>query len=153
MFSWFLPMFVYTDRRALSAHLLATLVVQYEFNWMHMHNEANQGQHSRGQYTQMITVPCVESNGGKKTSANSQPHRHSIQWKRTKRLEIVPVPTANHSAALRRCDALTFPESGESRAELETYSKHVRSEVGSRVHLEKNVSTLNIHKCVLTYFS
>lgn len=61
-------MFVYTDRRALSAHLLATLVVQYEFNWMHMHNEANQGQHSRGQYTQMITVPCVESNGGKDIS-------------------------------------------------------------------------------------
>lgn len=105
--------FIYTARRALSAHLFATLV-QYEYKWMHIYNKNTQAvahTHTQSQtrtlanslartltHTQLqrrmqsraiITVLCVKSTQQqkqfvRKTKKKINSQPHrEIQWKQT----------------------------------------------------------------------
>lgn len=136
-------MFIYTDRRALSAHLLATLVVQCASKWMHKHNENKPNptlsRTRSAQYTQIVTVSCVKSNGGKAkkikraTNNKQQPTANRIEtifnenernvfrscrWKQPTRVQL-------EEAHLARCERRA--QSRESKAKITTTSKQRRS--------------------------
>lgn len=111
--------FIYTDRRALSAHLFGTLV-QYEYKWMHIYN-INTRQDKAQTHTHTHTWSCdththTHRRDGQSSDnnctvcrvkakttnkMNSQPHRE-IQWKQTNERQIVSLPTANHNSAPER---------------------------------------------------
>lgn len=104
--------FIYTARRALSAHLFATLV-QYEYKWMHIYNKntqqhTHQERHTHTQQQQWrmqsrdnnCTVCKVKRNNKSNSyEKNQQPTTSRNSMKTNERWRIVPLPTANHNSA------------------------------------------------------